>query len=76
MVVVAGKHGVAARGVSAWTDDAGDVQAEQLRAGGGPAHAAARLAGATVRFIDDYLDAPTGAIDVEPAVSRAEANAW
>ena len=69
VVVVAGKHGVAARGVSAWTDDAGDVQAEQLRAGGGPAHAAARLAGATLRFIGDYLDSPTGAIDVEPATS-------
>lgn len=69
VVVVAGTHGVAARGVSAWTDDAGEAQAEQLRAGGGPAHAAARLAGATVRFIGDYLDTPTGAIDVEPATS-------
>ena len=50
VVIVAGKHGVAARGVSAWTEDAGDVQAEQLRAGGGPAHATARLAGACLLY--------------------------
>lgn len=68
-VVVAGTHGIAARGLSVWTEDAGHVQAEQLRAGGGPAQAAARRAGASVRFIGDYLDAPTGAIDVEPAIS-------
>lgn len=68
-VVVAGNHGVAARGLSAWAADAGATQAEELRAGGGPAHAAARLAGASLRFVDDYLDAPTGAIDVEPAIS-------
>ena len=68
-VVVAGTHGIAARGLSVWTEDAGHVQAEQLRAGGGPAHAAARRAGASVRFIGDYLDTPTGAIDVEPAIS-------
>ena len=60
-VVVAGNHGVAARGLSAWATDAGATQAEELRAGGGPAHAAARLAGASLRFVDDYLDAPTGA---------------
>ena len=68
-VVVAGNHGVAARGLSAWAADAGATQAEELRAGGGPAHAAARLAGASLRFVDDYLDTPTGAIDVEPAIS-------
>ena len=38
-VVVAGNHGVAARGLSAWAADAGATQAEELRAGGGPAHA-------------------------------------
>ncbi|WJY97953.1 nicotinate-nucleotide--dimethylbenzimidazole phosphoribosyltransferase [Corynebacterium fournieri] len=68
-IVVAGNHGIAARGLSAWTAEAGSAQAEQLRSGAGPAHAAARLAGSSLRFIGDYLDTPTGAIDIEPAVS-------
>ena len=68
-IVVAGNHGIAARGLSAWTAEAGSAQAEQLRSGAGPAHTAARLAGSGLRFIGDYLDTPTGAIDVEPAVS-------
>lgn len=68
-IVVAGNHGIAERGLSAWATDAGAAQVGTLRAGGSPAQSAARLAGASVRLIDDYLDAPTGAIDVEPAVS-------
>lgn len=69
-IVVAGNHGIAARGVSAWTSDAAEAQAEQLRRGAGPASAAARVSGASIRLIDDYLATPTGAIDTEPAVSQ------
>lgn len=69
-IVVAGNHGIATRGVSAWTADAGAVRAAELEAGAGPAQAAARASGASVRLIADYLDAPTGAIDVEAAVPR------
>lgn len=68
-IIVAGNHGIAERGLSAWTADAGAAQANELRAGGGPGQSAARVAGASVRLIGDYLDAPTGAIDVESAVS-------
>lgn len=68
-IIVAGNHGIAERGLSAWTADAGAAQANELRAGGGPGQSAARVAGASVRLIGDYLDAPTGAIDVESALS-------
>ncbi|MEH0147644.1 nicotinate-nucleotide--dimethylbenzimidazole phosphoribosyltransferase [Corynebacterium sp. Q4381] len=68
-VVVAGNHGVAQRGVSAWTTDAARAQVEEIEAGGGAVNAAARLAGAGVRLITDYLDSPTGFIDVEPAMT-------
>lgn len=68
-IIVAGNHGIAERGLSAWTADAGAAQANELRAGGGPGQSAARVAGASVRLIGDYLDAPTGTIDVESAVS-------
>lgn len=74
-VVVAGAHGVATRGVSAWTEDAARTQAADIAAGGGAAHAAARLAGASVRFVPDYLDAPTRPIDTEPAMSAEECEA-
>lgn len=67
-VVVAGSHGVAARGISAWTADATHRQAKEIAAGGGPVHAAARLSGASIRLIDDFLATPTGSIDVEPAM--------
>ena len=68
-VVVAGNHGVAQRGVSAWTEDAASAQVEEIEAGGGAVNAAARLAGAGVRLITDYLDSPTGSIDTEPAMT-------
>lgn len=67
-IVVAGNHGVAGRGVSAHTTDAGVEQAAELAAGGGPASVAARAANCTVRLVDDWLAAPTGSIDVEDAM--------
>lgn len=68
-IIVAGNHGIAQRGVSAWGPEDGKTQAAEVAAGGGPAHAAARLAGASVRLIDDYLSSPTGSIDIEPAMT-------
>lgn len=68
-VVVAGNHGIAERSVSAWESDAARAQAADIAAGGGPVNAAARMAGAGVRLVEDFLAEPTGAIDVEPAMS-------
>lgn len=69
-VVVAGNHGVATNGVSAWAADATTAQAEDIAAGGGPANAAARLSGSSIRLIDDFLTTPTGNIAIEPAMSH------
>lgn len=68
-VVVPGAHGVARLGLSAWEEDAARTRAEEIASGGGPVHAAARLAGASVRLVDDFLDSPTGSIDSEPAMT-------
>lgn len=68
-VIVAGNHGIAQRGVSAWRQDAAAAQATDIAAGGGPVNAAARLSGAGVRLVEDYLEAPTGPIDASPAMS-------
>ena len=68
-IVVAGNHAIAGRGISAYQPEATAVQIEELRAGGGPAHTAARLAGCTLRLVDDFADTPHGAIDVEDAMS-------
>ncbi|WP_175934700.1 nicotinate-nucleotide--dimethylbenzimidazole phosphoribosyltransferase [Corynebacterium sp. Marseille-P4321] len=71
-VVVAGEHGIARHGVSAWKPEATRAQAEQIAAGAGPVHAAARLANASVRLVDEFLDHPTGCIDTEPAMTPEE----
>lgn len=68
-IVVAGHHGVAERGVSAWTTNAAIEQAAAISTGAGPVHAAARMAGASVRLVSDFLASPTGPIDREPAMS-------
>lgn len=67
-VIVAAHHGIAKRGVSAWDVEATRRLLAQLAAGGGPAHSAARAAGATVRVVDEFATA-TGAIDVAPAMT-------
>lgn len=70
-IVVAGNHGVASRGVSAFMPEATAMQVEELRAGSGPAHTAARAAGCTLRLVDDFADAPGGSIDIEDAMDEA-----
>lgn len=67
-VIVAAHHGIAERGVSAWDVEATRRLLAQLAAGGGPAHSAARAAGATVRVVDEFAT-PTRAIDVAPAMT-------
>lgn len=69
-IVVAGNHGIAQRGISAWEPDA-DLAA-QIAAGSGPVHAAARLSGASVVLIDAFVNSPTPPIDREPAMTRGE----
>ncbi|WP_257158565.1 nicotinate-nucleotide--dimethylbenzimidazole phosphoribosyltransferase [Corynebacterium cystitidis] len=81
-IVIAGDHGIAARGVSAFPVEASVAQAEEIQAGGGPVHTLARAAGAAVRLVDVSLDRDswgeervsrsTGAIDVEDAMSAEQ----
>jgi len=70
-LIVAGNHGVAARGISAHSLESTGVQAQEIAAGGGPVNVAARAANCTVRLVDDWLTEPSGAIDVEDAMSPA-----
>ena len=79
VVVFAGDHGVAARGVSAFTPEASVVQADEIDAGAAPVNTLARLADAPVELVRVSLNEPTarirsgaGAIDVEDAMSEEE----
>lgn len=80
IVVFAGDHGIARRGVSAFTPDASVVQAEEIEAGAAPINTLAQQSGATVRLIDASLDRnssesirrSSGAIDIEDAMSPQE----
>lgn len=82
VVVFAGDHGIAARGVSAHEPGASLRQATEIQAGGGAVHSMARAAGATVRAVDVSLDHEAwgdervsrscGAIDVEDAMDPAQ----
>lgn len=56
VVVFAGDHGIAERGISAFSPAASVEQAEEIQAGGGPVHVMARTAGAAVRLVDVSLD--------------------
>ncbi|STC68464.1 nicotinate-nucleotide--dimethylbenzimidazole phosphoribosyltransferase [Corynebacterium pilosum] len=81
-IVVAGDHGIAARGISAYPQEASVAQAEEIQAGGGPVHTMARAAGAAVRLVDVSLDRDawgeervarsSGAIDVEDAMTSEQ----
>lgn len=78
-LVIAGDHGIAHRGLSAFEPEASLVQAAEIQSGGAPVHTLARAAGAAVRLVDVSLDhdawgdervsRSTGAIDVEDAMS-------
>ncbi|HSK27170.1 MAG TPA: nicotinate-nucleotide--dimethylbenzimidazole phosphoribosyltransferase [Jiangellales bacterium] len=91
VVVVAGDHGIAAGGVSAYPPEVTALMVRAVLAGGAAVNALARVAGATVRVVDlavddDLAGAPeevtrhkvrrgSGRIDVEDALTAEEAEA-
>jgi len=72
VIVFAGNHGVAARGVSAFPPEVTAQMVENFRAGGAAINQLARLAGARVDVHALDLDRPTGDISQGPALSEAE----
>ncbi len=82
VVVFAGDHGVAKRGVSALDPSSSVSRAAEIAAGGGAVNVFARSAGASVRLVDVSLDHDVsgdervsrscGSIDVEDAMTGDE----
>ncbi|AKK11500.1 nicotinate-nucleotide--dimethylbenzimidazole phosphoribosyltransferase [Corynebacterium uterequi] len=82
VVVFAGDHGIAERGISAYAPQASVEQYEELRTGGGPAQTLARVCAASVRIVDISLDHEAWgdervskscpAIDVSDAMTESE----
>ena len=79
IVVFAGDHGIAARGVSAYTPEASVLQADEIDAGAAPVNTLARIADAPVELIRvslangaSLIREASGAIDVEDAMSDDE----
>jgi nicotinate-nucleotide--dimethylbenzimidazole phosphoribosyltransferase len=71
-LVFAGNHGVAMRGVSAYPASATAQMVENFTGGGAAANQLCRLFDAGLRVYEMNLDAPTGDIVAEPAMSEAE----
>jgi nicotinate-nucleotide--dimethylbenzimidazole phosphoribosyltransferase len=71
-VVFAGNHGVAARGVSAYPPAVTAQMVQNFIAGGGAVNQLCRLVDADLRVYEMNLDAPTGDIVTEPAMSEEE----
>jgi nicotinate-nucleotide--dimethylbenzimidazole phosphoribosyltransferase len=85
VLVFAGDHGIAARGVSAYPPEVTAQMVAQFLTGGAAVNVLATVAGASVRVVDMSVDADTpdpigkhkvrrasGLIDVEDALSAAE----
>jgi len=82
VVVFAGDHGVAARGVSALPAGHSVERAAEIESGAGTANVLARTAGASIRVVDISLDheawgdervaRSTGSIDVEDAMDAEQ----
>ncbi|WP_296149579.1 nicotinate-nucleotide--dimethylbenzimidazole phosphoribosyltransferase [uncultured Corynebacterium sp.] len=79
IVVFAGDHGIAARGVSAYTPEASVLQADEIDAGAAPVNTLARIADAPVELVrvslaetGSLVREASGAIDVEDAMSDDE----
>ncbi|ANE04440.1 nicotinate-nucleotide--dimethylbenzimidazole phosphoribosyltransferase [Corynebacterium crudilactis] len=82
IVVFAGDHGVAAKGVSAYPSSVSLQMAENITAGGAAINVMARAAGASVRLVDVSLDHEAwgdervarscGSIDVEDAMTQEQ----
>ena len=71
IVVFAGNHGVAARGVSAYPASVTAQMVANFEAGGGAVNQLARLADAGLDVVPLDLDHPTGDISQVPAMSEA-----
>ena len=82
IVVFAGDHGIAARGVSAYPSEVTAQMVANFRAGGAAINVLAAAAGATVRVVDVSVDSPaegtykvrrsSGPIDCEDALTEDE----
>jgi len=71
-LVFAGNHGVAARGVSAYPAAVTAQMVQNFIAGGAAVNQLCRIGDAGLKVYEMNLDAPTGDIVVEPAMSEAE----
>jgi nicotinate-nucleotide--dimethylbenzimidazole phosphoribosyltransferase len=71
-VVFAGNHGVAARGVSAYPAAVTAQMVQNFISGGAAVNQLCRLIDADLRVYEMNLDAPTGDIVEEPAMSEEE----
>ncbi len=71
VVLAAGDHGVARRGVSAYPTDVTKAMVDAIRAGVATSTVMARSVGALVRLVDAGVGAPTGDISVEAALDRS-----
>lgn len=71
-VVFAGNHGVAAHGVSAYPASVTVQMVKNFVAGGAAVNQLCRIVDADLRVYEMNLDAPTGDIATEPAMSEEE----
>jgi nicotinate-nucleotide--dimethylbenzimidazole phosphoribosyltransferase len=73
VVVVAGDHGVASEGVSAYPQEVTRQMLANFESGGAAVCVLARAAGATLRVVDAGVGTPTHNIAAGPAMSRDQA---
>lgn len=72
VVVFAGTHGVAARGVSAYPPEVTAQMVDNFAAGGAAINQLARQAGAALRVVSLSLDTPTADFTTQPAMTEAQ----
>jgi nicotinate-nucleotide--dimethylbenzimidazole phosphoribosyltransferase len=72
VVIFAGNHGIAARGVSAYPADVTAQMVANFTAGGAAINQLARAAGADLRVVPLSLDQPTADITTAPAMGEGE----
>lgn len=75
VLVFAGNHGVAARGVSAWPTEVTARMVDNFRAGGAAVNRLCEAAGAVLDVVPLALDSPTADFTEAPAMSAEERDA-